>query len=303
MPGAFAAPRRHGGQEATGEDDEAGDTERPGRLHRGGASRVVVSFPVGQAKAVAGDVRHLRGKREARSGPFDRLEQHEEKLLLHFEVRGVVRGENVREDLDVEGVLAEPQEAHAKRLLLDARIGGEHLADSVENRPHLRRRRLVAEPERRVEEELVAPAPVLDLGRDERAVRNRDDRPVERRMRVALSVTSSIVPTAVPMRTMSPTRMILSPRTTKPPKRFSRLFCAAKARATPPMPRPASVAVRLMPKLASAASTATVTTAPRSSIRAIVSDDVALAPSAMRRSVARPFRKSMSRNRSHAIRK
>ena len=74
----------------------------------------------------------------------------------------------------------EPEKAHAKSLLLDARVGGEPLAHSVENRPHLRRRRLVAEAERGVDEELVAPAPVLDLGRDERAVRDRDDRAVEK---------------------------------------------------------------------------------------------------------------------------
>ena len=40
------------------------------------------------------------------------------------------------------------------------------------------------------------------------------------------------------MRTTSPTLRILSDRTTKPPKRFSRLFCAAKAIARPPIPTP-----------------------------------------------------------------
>ena len=51
---------------------------------------------------------------------------------------------------------------------------------------------------------------------------------------------SSTVPTRSPKRQMSPMRMTSSPRIETPPKRFSSVFCAAKAMAIPPMPSPAS---------------------------------------------------------------
>ena len=64
---------------------------------------------------------------------------------------------------------------------------------------------------------------------------------------------SSTVPSRSPILQKSPTCTALSISNEMPPKRFSRVFCAAKATARPPIPRPASVAETFTPSNASAA--------------------------------------------------
>jgi beta-1,4-mannooligosaccharide phosphorylase len=61
------------------------------------------------------------------------------------------------------------------------------------------------------------------------------------RMRVGRSPMCITVPMWLPNRQKSPTKTGPSPITEMPPKRFSIVFCAASATASPPTPRPASV--------------------------------------------------------------
>ncbi len=74
------------------------------------------------------------------------------------------------------------------------------------------------------------------------------------RIRVERMPISSTVPTSSPKRQKSPTRTGASATSVMPPKRFSRVFCAARATARPPTPRPATSAVTFTPKLWSAKS-------------------------------------------------
>ncbi len=70
-------------------------------------------------------------------------------------------------------------------------------------------------------------------------------------MRVERRLMSSTVPTRSPKRQTSPTWMTSSASREMPPKRFSRLFWAAKATAIPPIPSPARAVVMLKPRVLS----------------------------------------------------
>ena len=69
------------------------------------------------------------------------------------------------------------------------------------------------------------------------------------RRRTDRSEMSSTTPTRFEMQHVSPTASALSLRRKTPPRRFSTVFCAPNATATPPMPTPASAVLVSTPKI------------------------------------------------------